>query len=188
MTDAFLGIAPQFDETVFIAHNAVVIGDVALGHEASVWFNAVIRGDVNWIHIGARTNVQDGAVVHVTNGTAPTWIGNDVTVGHGAIVHGCTIRGRVLVGMGATLLDHCDIGEDSLIGAGALVTGRTKIPPRSMVLGSPARAVRTLTDEEVEMVRANAAHYVHYSRLYRGMETPAVNPYYDTSTPRTPPA
>ncbi len=188
MIAPFLGIHPQFDDSVFIADNATVIGDVTLGKEASVWFGAVIRGDVHWIHVGDRSNVQDGAIVHVTNGTAPTWIGDDVTIGHGAIVHGCTIRGRALIGMGATLLDHCDIGEDCLIGARALVTGRTKIPPRSLVVGSPARVVRTLTDEEVEGIHANARGYVRYSRVFMGRETPPGNPFYDRSAPRQPPA
>lgn len=188
MIAPFLDVHPQFDESVFIAENATVIGDVTIGREASIWFGAVLRGDVHWIHVGARTNVQDGAIVHVTNATAPTWIGDDVTIGHGAIVHGCTLRGRALVGMGAVLLDHCDIGEDCLIGARALVTGRTKIPPRSLVIGSPARVVRTLTDEEVEMVRANAANYVRYSRVMMGLETPDTNPFYDRLAPRIPPA
>lgn len=183
----FLDAYPQFDGSVFIAENATVIGDVTLGKESSVWYGAVLRGDVHWIHVGARTNVQDGAIVHVTNATAPTWIGDDVTIGHAAIIHGCTIRGRALIGMGATLLDHCDIGEDCLIGARALVTGRTKIPPRSLVVGSPARVVRTLTDEEVAMVRANAANYVRYSRVAMGLETPAENPFYDRHAPRLPP-
>ncbi len=186
MIAPYLDAFPQFDESVFIAPNATVIGDVTLGREASVWYGAVIRGDVHWIHLGDRTNVQDGAIIHVTNGTAPTWIGDDVTVGHGAIIHGCTVRGRALIGMGAVLLDHCDIGEDCLIGARALVTGRTKIPPRHLVVGSPARAVRTLTDEEVEMVRANAANYVRYSRIAMGLERPPENPFYDKHSRHAP--
>ena len=188
MIAPYLGLHPQFDESVFIAENATVIGDVTIGSESSIWYGAVLRGDVHWIHVGARSNVQDGAVVHVTNGTAPTWIGDDVTIGHGAIVHGCTVRSRVLVGMGAVLLDHCDIGEDCLIGARALVTGRTKVPPRSLVVGSPARVVRTLTDEEVEGVRANAAGYVRYSRIAMECETPPENPFYDFRAPRHPPS
>ncbi len=182
MTGPYLDRHPQFDDSVFIAPNATVIGDVMLGREASVWYGAVLRGDVHWIHVGDRSNVQDGAVVHVTHGTAPTWIGDDVTIGHGAIVHGCTLRGRALVGMGAVLLDHCDIGEDCLIGARALVTGRTVVPPRSLVVGSPARVVRMLKDEEVEMVRQNAANYVRYSRIAMGLETPSENPFYDPAT------
>lgn len=179
MIRQFLGASPKFDASNYIAETAVVIGDVTLGSNSSIWHNVTIRGDVHRIVIGARSNIQDNSVVHVTHGTAPTDIGDDVTVGHGAIVHGCTIRDRVLIGMGAIVLDHADIGSDSIVGAGALVTSRTVIPPRSMVLGSPARVVRELTDEEVETVLTFAANYVDYSRIYLGLETPAENPYYD---------
>lgn len=174
----FLDASPVYDDSNFIADSAAVIGDVVLGPEASIWFNATVRGDVNWIRIGARSNVQDNAVVHVTNGTAPTRIGDDVTIGHSAVVHGCTLHDRVLVGIGAVVLDHAVVGSDSLIGARALITGGLEIPPRSLVLGAPARLVRTLTDDEVASVRAYAANYVRYSALYRGVERPARNPFY----------
>jgi carbonic anhydrase/acetyltransferase-like protein (isoleucine patch superfamily) len=118
-------------------------------------------------------------VVHVTTRTAPTLIGDRVTVGHSAVVHGCTVEDDVLVGIGAVILDHAVIGHDSLVGARALVTGGTRIPPRSLVLGSPARAVRSLTDEEVEQVHAYARNYVGYARIYRGVDQPARNPFYD---------
>jgi carbonic anhydrase/acetyltransferase-like protein (isoleucine patch superfamily) len=182
MIRSFLGVWPRLDGTVFVAESADVIGDVELGSLASVWFNVTVRGDVHRIRIGARSNIQDNSVVHVTHGTAPTTIGEDVTVGHGAIVHGCTIRDRVLIGMGAIVLDHADIGSDSIVGAGALVTSRTVVPPRSMVLGSPARVVRALTDEEVATVKAFADNYVRYSRIYLGVDVPDSNPYYDVGS------
>ena len=181
MIRPFLDASPRFDDSNFIASSAEVIGDVTLGLETSIWFHATVRGDVHRIVIGAASNVQDNAVVHVTNGTAPTTIGDEVTIGHSAVVHGCTIEDRVLVGIGAVILDHAVIGHDTLIGARALVTGRTEIPPRSLVVGSPARVVRTLTDEEVSSVRRYAENYVLYSRIYRGVERPASNPFYDRS-------
>ncbi|NND72651.1 MAG: gamma carbonic anhydrase family protein [Rhodothermales bacterium] len=179
MIRAFLGIYPKYDDTNFIAPSADVIGDVVLGPFSSVWFNTTIRGDVHRIRIGHSSNVQDNSVIHVTHETAPTTIGDFVTIGHGAIVHGCSIQDRVLVGMGSIILDHADIGSDSIIGAKSLVTARTKIPPRSMVLGSPAKVVRTLTDSEVESIMYFANNYVRYSAVYRGEETPEVNPFYD---------
>ncbi len=179
MIHEFLGVRPSFDDSNFIAPSADVIGDVRLGRGASVWFNATVRGDVNWIRIGAGTNVQDNCVVHVTNRTAPTTIGEGVTLGHGAIVHGCTIGDNVLVGMGAIVLDHARIGRDVVIGAQALLTQGIEIPPRSLVLGSPARRIRELTDEEVAKIRVYAQHYLRYSAIYRGVETPATNPFYD---------
>ncbi|QXD15969.1 gamma carbonic anhydrase family protein [Rhodocaloribacter litoris] len=179
MVRAFLGVTPVYDETNYIAPSAEVIGDVTLGKGASVWFNATVRGDVNWIRIGAASNIQDNAVVHVTKGVAPTDIGEGVTVGHSAVVHGCTVEDNVLVGMGAVLLDHCVIGRDSIVGARALVTQGTRIPPRSLVLGSPARVVRELTDEEVEQIRTFARNYLHYSAIYRGEARPETNPFYE---------
>ena len=178
MPQPFLGAEPRYDETNYIADTAVVIGDVTLGAHASIWHHTTIRGDVNWIRIGASTNIQDNSVVHVTHETAPTDIGASVTVGHGAIIHGCTIKDEVLVGMGATVLDHAVIGTHSLVGAGALVTPRTEVPPRSLVLGQPAEVVRELSDEEVASIRAAAENYVHYSAIYRGEETPDENPFY----------
>ncbi len=184
MIRPFLGVSPQFDESNFIAPSADVIGDVTLGSQSSVWFNVTMRGDVHRIVVGARTSVQDNSVVHVTHSTAPTHIGDDVTIGHSAIVHGCTIHDRVLVGMGAIILDHAEVGSDTIVGAGSLVTGRTKIPPRSMVLGRPAKVVRELTDEEVTSIMYYANNYVRYSRIYLGLETPDTNPYYDPDSVR----
>lgn len=175
----FLGASPSYDDTNFIATTACVVGDVWLGPHTSIWFNATVRADVNWIAIGASSNIQDNAVVHVTNRSAPTSIGSFVTVGHAAVVHGCTIDDRVLVGIGSVILDHAVIGSDSLIGARALVTSGTKIPPRSLVLGSPAKVVRELSADEIREVRSYAESYVEYSRIYRGAYRPNRNPYYD---------
>lgn len=178
MIESYLGVHPEYDSSTFIAESAAVIGDVRLGRQSSVWYNAVIRGDVNWIRIGAQSNVQDGAVVHVTHGTAPTRIGDLVTIGHSAVVHGCTIEDACLIGIGAVILDHAVIGEGSLVGARALVTGRTVIPPRSLVMGSPARVVRELRDEEVASVRENGMNYVRYRGIVLGEESPETNPFY----------
>lgn len=178
MIRSFLGATPQYDDTNYIAETAVVIGDVTLGPEASIWHHCTVRGDVNWIRIGAATNVQDHTVIHVTHGTAPTDVGDRVTIGHGAIIHGCTIEDEVLVGMGATIMDHAVIGTNSIVGAGALVTQRTEIPPRSMVLGQPAEVVRELTDAEVAGIQQGAENYVRYSAVHDGRETPDENPWY----------
>ncbi len=181
MIQSFLGTGPEVHESVFVADSAAVIGDVRVGRDSTVWFGAVIRGDVNWIEIGESTNVQDLAVVHVTNRTAPTRIGSFVTVAHRAVVHGCTIRDRVLLGIGSIVLDGAEIGSDCIVGAGAVVTARTIVPPRSLVMGVPARVVRELTDEEVNGVLRNAQNYVRYGRIYRGVDSPGLNPFY---TPR----
>ena len=178
MIHEFLGARPSYDDSNFIAESAAVIGDVTIGRGSSIWFNATVRGDVNWIRIGDETSIQDNAVVHVTNRTSPTSIGNRVTVGHSAVVHGCTIHDRVLVGIGAIVLDRADIGSDSIIGAGALVTTGIEIPPRSLVLGSPARVMRALTDEEVDSVAQYANNYARYTRIYLGKERPESNPFY----------
>lgn len=178
MIAPFINVYPEYDESNFIADSADVIGDVTLGKNTSVWFNVTVRGDVQSIKIGDNSNVQDNACIHVTHGTGPTKIGDHVTIGHSAVVHACTIEDNVLVGMGAIILDNAVIGRDSIVGAGALVTGGTKVPPRSMVIGMPAKVVRQLTDEEVEGIRQNAENYVRYSAIYLGREVPEKNPYY----------
>jgi gamma-carbonic anhydrase len=157
---------PHYDASNFVASSAELIGDVRLGQGASVWFNATVRGDVHWIRIGEASNIQDNAVVHVTSGTAPTTIGNRVTVGHSAVIHGCTIGDTVLVGIGAIILDHAVIGSESIIGAGALVTPRTVVPPRTLILGKPARVVRSVTAEEIERILRHAQNYLRYSARY----------------------
>lgn len=183
MIDSFLGRAPRFGAEVYVSDTAAVVGDVTLGDGASIWFGASLRGDVHWIEVGVGSNVQDNATVHVSRGTHPCRIGGGVTIGHNAVVHGCTVEDDVLVGMGAVILDGAVIGRGSLIGAGALVTGGTVVPPRSLVVGAPARVVRPLTEEEVERNRANAAHYVRMSRMYLGFETPPANPFYEDDRP-----
>jgi len=178
MIASFLSCAPRLGRDVFVADSAAVVGDVELGDGASVWYGASMRGDVHWITVGAGSNVQDNATVHVSRGTHPCRIGAGVTIGHNAVVHGCTIEEDVLVGMGAIVLDGAVIGAGSLVGAGALVTGGTLVPPGSLVLGSPGRVVRELSAEEMDRNRANAAHYVRMSRMYLGLDRPDLNPFY----------
>ena len=156
----------SIDESVFIAPGAAIIGDVRIDAHSSVWYNAVLRGDMDSISIGPRTNVQDGAVLHVDAG-APCLIGAGVTIGHRAVVHGALIEDDVLIGIGAIVLDGARIGHDSLVGAGSLVTGHSVIPPRSMVLGVPGRVVRQLTAEEVQSIRTAAEHYVEFGAKYK---------------------
>jgi len=157
---------PAVHATAFVDASAQVIGDVEIGADTSVWMHAVVRGDVNAIRIGARTNLQDGVVVHVMHETHATAIGDDVTVGHSAVIHGCTIADRVLIGMGAIVLNGASIGSDSLVAAGSLVTEGARFPPRSLVMGAPARVKRALTDAEVASILESARHYVELSRNY----------------------
>ncbi|MBI9105842.1 MAG: gamma carbonic anhydrase family protein [Spirochaetales bacterium] len=163
MVNKFMNKIPDTDNANFIAWNADVSGDVVLGKESSVWFSAVIRGDIAPIRIGEATNIQDGAVCHISTGV-PLTLGDWVTVGHNAIVHSCTIGNHCLIGMGAILLDDSEIGDYSIIGAGSLVTKGKKFPPRSLIMGSPARLVRELTDEEIKEIDAAAERYVAHSK------------------------
>ena len=166
MLRAFKGQSPRVDATAYIDQSAQVIGDVEIGAESSVWMNVVLRGDVNAIRVGRRSNIQDGTIVHVMNGTHPTTIGDDVTVGHGAVVHGCTIEDRVLVGMGAILLNGVTVGADSIIAAGTLLPEGATVPPRSLVMGSPGKVKRALTGEEVASIQVYAENYVKYRLDY----------------------
>ena len=150
----------------FVAPNATVIGRVYLGRDATVWFNAVLRADGNHIRIGDRSNVQDTAVLHVDDDAACT-VGNDVTIGHGATVHGCTVGDHSLIGIGAVILSHAVIGKYCLVGAGALITERKVFADRSLIIGAPARRVRALTDEECRGLEASAQHYVDRGHEYR---------------------
>ena len=166
MIRTFQGIKPTVPQSCFIEDTAVVIGDVVMGEECSAWFHAVIRGDVNYIRIGNRTNVQDLCMLHVTHDTHHLIIGDDVTIGHNVVLHGCTIHNRVLVGMGAIIMDGAVIGEDSVVGAGALVTEGTIVPPKSLILGSPAKVKRPVTEQELAWIRESAQNYIRYSRQY----------------------
>ena len=161
------GIAPSLGRDVFVAPNAIVIGAVTLGDEASVWFGCVLRADVGEIRIGARTNLQDLVCCHMTGGQNHLVVGADVTVGHGAILHGATIEDECLIGMGAIVLDGATIGKGSVVGAGALVPPRMVIPPGMLALGSPAKVVRPVTPAERSLGLEGARHYVENAQRYR---------------------
>ena len=168
MLRPFRGHWPQLDASVFVDQSAQVIGDVVIGPESSVWMNCVVRGDVHHIRVGARSNIQDGTVVHVMRGTHATHIGDEVTIGHGALVHGCTIADRVLIGMGAIVLNGAVVGSDSIVAAGTLLTEGMVVPPRSLVMGSPGKVRRALTDAEVASILDYSARYVGYRLEYMG--------------------
>jgi carbonic anhydrase/acetyltransferase-like protein (isoleucine patch superfamily) len=170
MLRRFRSILPSIDPSAFVDVSAQVIGDVHVGPESSVWMNVVVRGDVNTIRIGARTNIQDLTMVHVMRETHPTVIGDNVTVGHSAVVHGCSIANRCLIGMGAILLNGCQIGEGSIVAAGALVPEGMVVPPGSMVMGVPAKVRRTLTPEEDASIIWYADNYVRYRLDFQGAE------------------
>ena len=161
---------PRAHPTAYIDDSAQVIGDVEIGEESSVWMAVVVRGDVNRIRIGRRTNLQDATVVHVMRDTHPTTIGDDVTVGHAAVIHGCTIENGCLIGMGAILLNGVTIGAGSLVAAGTLVPEGFQVPPRSLVMGSPGKIKRPLTDQEVADVLSYASRYVEYRLDYMGSQ------------------
>ncbi|MEN3040835.1 MAG: gamma carbonic anhydrase family protein [Bacteroidia bacterium] len=161
-----LGKMPQIGKNTFIAETAVIIGDVVIGDSCSIWYNVVIRGDVHAIRIGHRTNIQDGAILHCTYQQAPLTIGDEVTIGHGAIVHGCTIGNRVLVGMGAIILDHAYVPDDVLIAAGALVPEGMKLESGYLYAGIPARLVKPLSPEQIESLKLYASRYVMYKTWY----------------------
>jgi carbonic anhydrase/acetyltransferase-like protein (isoleucine patch superfamily) len=169
----YLETKPKIEKDVFIAHSADIIGDVQIGENSSVWFGAVIRGDVNSIHIGKNTSIQDLSMVHVTHYTKEdksdghaTYIGDNVTVGHKVMLHGCVIGNACLIGMSATILDGAIIGQESLVGAGSLVTQNKIFPPRSLIMGSPAKVIRELSDEEVESLYLSAQNYVKFKNSY----------------------
>jgi carbonic anhydrase/acetyltransferase-like protein (isoleucine patch superfamily) len=166
---------PVLDKDVFVAPSADVIGNVTIGQDSSIWFGTIIRGDVHYITIGDRTSIQDGSMVHVTHYKKddmsdgnPTIIGDDVTVGHKVMLHGCVIEDACLIGMSATILDGVVIGKESIVGAGSLVTKNKKFPPRSLIMGSPAKLIRELNDEEVAELYASASRYVEFKNEYLG--------------------
>jgi gamma-carbonic anhydrase len=166
MLRTYRGVAPSVHPSAYVDESAQVVGDVEIGEESSVWMQVVMRGDVHRIRLGRRSNVQDGTIVHVMRGTHATTIGEEVTIGHGVIVHGCTVADRCLIGMGAILLNGVDVGTDSIVAAGALLVEGTVVPPRSLVMGSPGKVRRALTDAEVASIRDYAARYVGYRLDY----------------------
>ncbi|MDX1641101.1 MAG: gamma carbonic anhydrase family protein [Balneolaceae bacterium] len=174
----FLNKSPQFDDSVFVAPSADIIGDVTIGSESSVWFNVTIRGDVNWIEIGEKSNVQDNSCIHVTNQTNPTKLGSLVTIGHNATIHGCTIHNRVLVGIQSTILDDVVVEPDVMIAAGSLVPPGKHLESGFLYMGTPAKKARELTDEEIKQIVKNAENYVKYQRTYRQVDTYDENPFY----------
>jgi len=167
MIRPFRSVHPQIHPTAFIADSAQVIGDVHIGEESSVWFGTVVRGDMFYIRIGARSNVQDNCVLHTRTGQLPTILEDEVTVGHSVTLHGCVVERGSLIGIGSIVLDDVRVGAQSLVAAGCLITPGTIIPPRSLVMGAPAKVKRPLTDEEVAGLAFFWQNYVEYSRLYR---------------------
>lgn len=161
------GISPTWGENCWIAPNATVVGDVIMGKDCTIWFNAVVRGDVNSIIIGDRVNIQDGAVIHCTYQKTKTTIGNNVSIAHNAIVHGCTIEDKVLVGMGAIIMDGAHIGTGSIIAAGAIITQNTIVPPNSIYAGNPAKFLKNVTPELEEVFMRTANNYVMYAEWFK---------------------
>ena len=167
MIKSFQNLSPEIHESAYVTDDAIVIGDVEIGAESSVWFGSILRGDVNHIRIGARTNVQDGSIIHVSRKTYPTIIEDEVTLGHRVTLHGCHIETGCLIGIGAIILDGVRVGRNSLVAAGSLITPNTQIPPRSLVMGSPAKVKRELGDEEVKELERFWRNYVSLSRIYQ---------------------
>jgi carbonic anhydrase/acetyltransferase-like protein (isoleucine patch superfamily) len=176
MLRPYRGRVPAVAPSAFVDETAQVIGDVTIGEESSLWMHVVARGDVHWIRIGRRTNLQDGTIVHGMRGTHPTSLGDEVTVGHGVIQHGCTVHDRCLVGMGAILLNGVEVGHESIVAAGSLVVEGARIPPRSLVMGRPAKVRRALTDAEVASIAGYAERYVAYRLDYMSVEPGAGGP------------
>jgi carbonic anhydrase/acetyltransferase-like protein (isoleucine patch superfamily) len=174
LTDVETGTLYEFDrkspvvhDSVFLAAGARVIGDVELAENVSIWFNTVVRGDVERVRIGRNSNIQDNVTIHVTHFANPTWVGENVTVGHGAVLHGCTVKNGALIGMKSVVLDRAVIGEGSLVAAGAVVLGGTVVPPGMLVAGIPAKILRPLSDNEKQMVAEGAVNYMMYVQHYR---------------------
>jgi gamma-carbonic anhydrase len=167
MIRSYRGRWPKIAKSAYIDPAAVIIGDVTIGERASIWPGAVVRGDVHWIRIGARTNIQDGCVLHVMRDEAALSIGDGVTVGHGVILHGCTIESRVLIGMGSIVLNHVQIGTGSIIAAGTLVPERTVIAPSSLFMGHPGKFRRSLSEQDLTTIDAYAERYIGYAESYR---------------------
>lgn len=160
MIHAYRGLAPKVHPTAFVDASAHVIGDVELGEESSVWFASVLRGDVNYIRVGRGTNIQDGTVIHVNRGGTPTILGDYVTVGHAARLHGCHVKSHCLIGIGAIVLDGAVLEEECLVAAGAVVSPGTRVPRGSLLMGAPAKVKRQVTDADVELIRRSARNYI----------------------------
>ena len=167
MIKPFKEIVPRIHETAFVADDSIVIGDVEIGEDSSIWFGSILRGDVNYIRIGARTNIQDQTIIHVSSKGLPTIVEDEVTVGHRVTLHACQVERGCLIGIGAILMDGVRVGSKSLVGAGSLLTPGTQIPPRSLVLGSPARVKRELSDEELSSLERSWSSYVALKAQYR---------------------
>ena len=163
----FGGKYPKIDPTAFVVDNASIIGDVEIGPEANIWFQSIVRGDTNYIRIGARCNIQDACVIHVVKDRYPVILEDDVVLGHRVVVHGCHVGRGALIGIGAIVLDGAQIGEESIIGAGSVVSPGTKIPPRSLAIGTPARVVRSIVDRDIFLIRDIAGQYLDLMRDYR---------------------
>ncbi len=167
MIKSFQNTTPKIHESAYVTDDAIVIGDVEIGAESSVWFGSILRGDVNYIRIGERTNIQDGTIIHVSREKHSTILENEITVGHRVTLHGCHIETGCLIGIGAIILDGVRVGENSLVAAGSLLTPNTNIPPRSLVMGSPAKVKRELADAEIADLEKFWRNYVSLSRIYR---------------------
>ena len=161
------GFTPKFGSNCFFAENAVVVGEVTMGNNCTVWFNAVVRGDVHSITIGDNTNIQDGAIIHCTYQKAKTVIGSNVSIAHNAIVHGCTVEDNVLIGMGAIIMDDAVIGTNSVIAAGAIILPRTHVEPGSMYAGNPAKRMKEISDEMIEVIQRTARNYPMYAEWFK---------------------
>lgn len=168
MIKSFNGITPKIHERAYVSDGCFVVGDVEIGEDASVWFGSVLRGDVNYVRIGARTNIQDQTIIHVSSKGLPTIVEEEVTVGHRVTLHACHVERGCLIGIGAILMDGVRVGANSLVGAGSLLTPGTQIPPRSLVIGSPARVKRELTDDEVASLEQSWKNYVKLKDAYLG--------------------
>ena len=166
MIKKFKNYNPQIGENVYISENAIVIGNVNIGNHVNIWFGSTIRGDVHFIKIGDRTNIQDNSVVHVTESQSPTTIGSGVTVGHGSIIHGCKIEDDCLIGMGSIIMDDALIGEGSLIGAGSLIPPKMQIPENSLVIGSPGKIIRKVSKNERKMILERSQEYIDLASIY----------------------
>lgn len=163
----FDGKRPRIDPTAFVAENAMIIGDVAVGPRANIWFNCIVRGDTNYIRIGSNCNIQDACVLHVVKDLYPLILEDDVVLGHRVVVHGCRVGRGSLIGIGAIVLDGAEVGEESIIGAGSVVSPKSIIPPRTLAMGTPARVVRTLDDGDILKIRGIAEEYFELMEIYR---------------------